>query len=72
VGLTQKQLAQTLGMEQGDLSKLERRQNLHLATLTRFIEATGGLLRITAVYGDTEVELDINDVVPSRDTDVRA
>jgi transcriptional regulator with XRE-family HTH domain len=72
VGLTQKQLAQTLGMEQGDLSKLERRQNLHLATLTRFIEATGGRLRITAVYGDTEVALDINDVVPSRDTDVRA
>jgi transcriptional regulator with XRE-family HTH domain len=72
VGLTQKQLAQTLGMEQGDLSKLERRQNLHLATHTRFIEATGGRLRITAVHGDTEVELDINDVVPSRDTDVRA
>jgi DNA-binding XRE family transcriptional regulator len=72
VGLTQKQLAQTLDMERGDLSKLERRQNLHLATLTRFIEATGGRLRITAVYGDTEVALDIYDVVPSRDTDVRA
>jgi transcriptional regulator with XRE-family HTH domain len=66
VGLTQKQLAQTLGMERGELSKLERRQNLHLAT-TRFIEATGGRLRITAVYGDTEVALEINDVVPSRD-----
>ena len=71
VGLTQKQLAQTLGMEKGDLSKLERHQNLHLATLTRFIEATGGRLRITAVYGDSEVALDINDVAPSRDTDVR-
>jgi hypothetical protein len=59
-------------MEQGDLSKLERRPDLHVATHTRFIEATGGRLRITAVHGDTEVELDINDVVPSRDTDVRA
>jgi hypothetical protein len=58
-------------MEQGDVSKLERRQNL-VAALTRFIEATGGRLRITAVYGDIEVELDINDVVHSRDTDVRA
>jgi hypothetical protein len=38
----------------------------------RFIEATGGRLRITAVYGDTEVELDVNDVVPSWDIDVRA
>jgi DNA-binding XRE family transcriptional regulator len=72
VGLTQKQLAQTLGMERGDLAKLERRQNLHVATLTRFIEATGGRRRITAVYGDTEVALDINGVVPSRVTDVRA
>jgi hypothetical protein len=38
----------------------------------RFIEATGGRLRITAVCGDTEVELDVNDVVPSWDIDVRA
>jgi transcriptional regulator with XRE-family HTH domain len=64
VGLTQQQLAQTLGMEQGDLAKLECRQNLHVATLTRFIESTGGRRRITVVYGDTEVALDINDVVP--------
>ncbi len=69
VGLTQKQLAETLGMDQGDVSKLERRQNLHLTTLTRFIEATGGRLHITAVYGNTEVALDINDVIP--DPDVR-
>lgn len=64
VGLTQKQLAETLGIEQGDLSKLERRQNLHLATLTRFIEATGGRLRIVAVYGDTEVDLEVDQLVP--------
>lgn len=64
VGLTQKQLAETLGIEQGDLSKLERRQNLHLATLSRFIEATGGRLRITAVYGDTQVDLDVGQLVP--------
>lgn len=71
VGLTQKQLAETLRMEQGDLSKLERRQNLHLATLTRFIEATGGRLRITAVYGNTEVDLDINDLAPTREPDIK-
>lgn len=71
VGLTQRQLAESLGMEQGDVSKLERRQNLHLTTLTRFIEATGGQLRIIAVYGDTEVALAINDVVPDEGTDAR-
>lgn len=71
VGLTQRQLAESLGMEQGDVSKLERRQNLHLTTLTRFIEATGGQLRIIAVYGETEVALAINDVVPDEGSDAR-
>jgi len=36
-------------------------ENLHLATLARFIEATGGRLRITAVYDD-EVEIGIGDL----------
>ena len=36
--------------------------NLHLATLARFIEATGGRLRITAVYDDDEVEVGIGDL----------
>lgn len=58
-GLTQAQLAESLGTEQGDISKIERRQNLYLSTLARFISATGGQLRITAVYGETEVDLDI-------------
>lgn len=65
VGLTQKQLADRLGMDQGDVSKLERRQNLHLTTLARFVEATGGRLRISAVYGDTEVDLNVGDVTPT-------
>jgi ribosome-binding protein aMBF1 (putative translation factor) len=66
VGLTQKQLAESLGMDQGDISRLERRQNLHLTTLARFIEATGGRLRIVAVYGGTEIDLDVGDVAPER------
>ena len=57
VGLTQNQVAETLGMTQGDVSKLERRDNFHLATLCRFIEATGGRLRISATCGTTEVDL---------------
>jgi ribosome-binding protein aMBF1 (putative translation factor) len=64
VGLTQKQLAESLDMDQGDISRLEHRQNLHLATLARFIEATGGRLRIIAVYEDREVDLDVGDVAP--------
>jgi ribosome-binding protein aMBF1 (putative translation factor) len=62
VGLTQSQLAEELGISQGDVSKIERRDNLRLATLARFIEATGGHLRIVAVYGNTEVGLAIGDL----------
>ncbi len=56
-GLTQHQLTYDLGMTQGEISRLERRENLHLATLARFVEATGGRLRITAVYDDGEFEI---------------
>lgn len=62
VGLTQEQVAQMLSLGQGDVSRIEQRSNLHLTTLARFIEATGGHLRITAVYGSSEVALKIGDV----------
>lgn len=68
IGLTQSQIAEMLNMSQGDVSKLERRDNLHLATLSRFIEATGGRLRICATYGDTEVTLQFGDLLAG-DTD---
>jgi ribosome-binding protein aMBF1 (putative translation factor) len=61
LGLTQAQLAEMLDLGQGDISRLERRRNLYLNTLARFVEATGGRLRITAIYGDTEVTLDLRD-----------
>lgn len=65
VGLTQVQMAETLNLGQGDISRIEQRTNVQLATLARFIEATGGRLRITAVYGDREVDLKIGDIVPT-------
>lgn len=64
VGLTQVQMAETLRLGQGDISRIEQRANVQLSTLARFIEATGGRLRITAVYGDSEVALKIGDIAP--------
>ena len=63
-GLTQMQLSEELGMSQGEISRLERRENLHLATLARFIEATGGELRLTVVYEDDEVVLSLGQPGP--------
>ena len=62
-GLTQQQISAQLKISQAEVSRFERRGNLHLNTLARFIEATGGKLRITAVFDDTEVEVGIGDLL---------
>ena len=56
--LSQVTLAETLNMSQSELSRLERRADLLLSTLTRFVAATGGNLRLIADYPDrSPVEL---------------
>lgn len=60
--LTQVQLAETLGIGQGDVSKLEQRPNLMLQTLARYIEATGGRLRVVAEYGEDRVEIELSEL----------
>lgn len=65
--LTQVQLAETLGIGQGDVSKLEQRQNLMLQTLARYIEATGGRLRVVAEYGNDRIELELEGLSGSLD-----
>ncbi len=55
--ITQKELAQTLGLSQSALSELERRPNITLGTLHRYIEALGGKLEINAVFQEGKKEL---------------
>jgi len=62
-GLTQQQMSDQLRISQGEVSRIERRGNLHLATLVRFIEATGGKLRITAIFDDQEMEVAVGDLL---------
>jgi septal ring factor EnvC (AmiA/AmiB activator) len=63
--LTQAALANSLGMDQSEISRLERRTDLLLSTLRRFVRATGGEMRIVVSYPDGEqVELDLD--IPSR------
>ncbi|HEV3089544.1 MAG TPA: XRE family transcriptional regulator [Candidatus Elarobacter sp.] len=52
--LTQKTVADLLGIAQGDVSKLERRTDAYVATLRNYIEALGGKLRIMAEFPDAE------------------
>jgi len=55
--LTQVQLAEALSISQTAVSKLERRTDLYISTLARFIEAMGGHLEIRAVFPDGDVRI---------------
>ncbi len=50
--LTQENLAHTLGLKQGDISKMERRADMYVSTLASYIKAMGGTLEIRAVFPD--------------------
>ena len=56
--LSQDEMAKTLGIKQAAVSKLERRTDMYLSTLRKFIEAMGGQLEIIAHFpeGDVSVE----------------
>jgi transcriptional regulator with XRE-family HTH domain len=51
-GMTQVDLARTLGQTQGHISRIESRNDLYLSTLRAYVEALGGELEVTAVFDD--------------------
>ena len=55
--LTQERLAETLGIKQASVSKIERRADLYVSTLARFIEAMGGQLEIRAAFPEGSIRL---------------
>ncbi len=55
--LTQARLADTLGVDQGSISKLERRTDMYVSTLRSYVEAMGGSLQIKAVFPEGEVRI---------------
>lgn len=50
--MTQKKMAELLGVQQENVSRLERRSDLLLSTLTGYVEAMGGSLRLVAEFPD--------------------
>jgi DNA-binding XRE family transcriptional regulator len=55
--MTQLQLAEILGVNQGEVSKIEHRSDICVSTLADYIEAMGGRLEIRAVFKDREVRI---------------
>jgi len=50
--VTQVQLAEELGIAQGNVSRLEARSDIYLSTLRSYVQALGGHLEIAAVFDD--------------------
>lgn len=51
-GLTQETMARLLGVSQAEVSKTERRTELYVGTLRRFVEAMDGELVLAARFKD--------------------
>lgn len=61
-GLTQEAMADLLGVSQAEVSKMERRTELYVGTLRKFIEAMNGELVLAARFSDgVEVPIRLND-----------
>jgi len=57
-GLTQEAVGELLGISQAEVSKMERRSELYVGTLRKFIEAMNGELVLAARFADgTEVPI---------------
>ena len=57
-GKTQMDVAGLAGIDQADISRLERRSELddcRIETLRRYLEALGGSFELTAVFGDKRI-----------------
>jgi transcriptional regulator with XRE-family HTH domain len=57
-GKTQSDLAEASGIDQGDISRLESREDYddcQISTLRRYLAALGGGLEIVAVFGDKKI-----------------
>lgn len=55
--LSQEEIGQTLQINQGSVAKIEKRADMYVSTLRRFIEAMGGELEIVARFPDHAVKI---------------
>jgi len=55
--MTQIKLAEELGVNQGEVSKIEHRTDIYLSTLASYVEGLGGKLEIRAVFPDREMRI---------------
>src|SRR5258708_35040037 len=65
-GLTQETMAELLGVSQAEVSKMERRTELYVGTLRKFVEAMNGELVLAARFKDgVEVPIRLSEGDPA-------
>jgi len=55
--MTQKEMAQILGVTQSNISRIEHEEDLYLSTLREYLTALGAELEVNAVFPDGKVTL---------------
>ena len=55
--MTQTKVAEYLRKNQGEISRIERRTDIYISTLSEYVRALGGKLEIRAVFPDSEVRI---------------
>jgi predicted transcriptional regulator len=64
--LSQEDIATTLTVGQPAVAKLEKRTDMHVSNLRRYIEALGGTLEITAHFSEASVVIsNLGDTTPT-------
>jgi DNA-binding XRE family transcriptional regulator len=56
-GVTQQEMAKTLGVSQANISRIEHEEDLYLSTLRGYAEALGGHLEVNVVFPDATISL---------------
>lgn len=56
VNLTQREVADRMGMSQSDLSKLERRDDIRVSTLAEYAKAVGGEAHLVFTFPGEDIE----------------
>jgi transcriptional regulator with XRE-family HTH domain len=59
LGKTQEVIARTAKMAQGDVSRLESREDIKLSTLMRYAKALGGELEVVVRVGDRKYRIEV-------------
>jgi ribosome-binding protein aMBF1 (putative translation factor) len=57
LGINQEELGELLNKKQAAISRLERRNDMHVSTLREFIKALGGKLEIIATFPDASYHI---------------